>query len=352
MSKAHPGERDHDGYVVLDPKLMDKLRLEKGISRRGFAELADTSPTTAYRFFNGRRIQTRIARQLFSALDICDMTPYLIRTGDGQELDATVLAEWRIENALTQSVQLSNGLAFQLYQLSHKVLRQTFGRGKCYDLRELNTRDGERVREQLLRHPNVCRSVGPHPQIPSNERVLYSEDRLRFWVIDRWFDGITLEDKLRYGPLDGRALAKLMTQILSGLSALHSKQIIRRELSPKYVVLSEPNADVLLTELELCKMLEGAVSVSETWDADPFRAPEIENDQVSPSVDLYSWAQVLVFAATAKLPASPADPTQLDDLDLPKQVKQVARQCLSLSYKFRPHNVSDVQKKIAGWHHE
>ena len=113
LSKAHPGERDHDGYVVLDPKLMDKLRLKRGISRRGFAELADTSPTTAYRFFNGRRIQTRIARQLFSALDFCDMTPYLIRTGDGQELDATVLAEWQIENALTQSVQLSNGLAFQ-----------------------------------------------------------------------------------------------------------------------------------------------------------------------------------------------------------------------------------------------
>ena len=349
-------DQDHDGYVVLNPELMNQLRLDRGLSRRSFAELADTSPTTVYRFFNRQRVQTKTARKLFDGLDIWDMRPYLVSaSGDESEfrqLDTQVLAEWRIDNAMTLPVMLSNGLEFRVFQLSHSVLPATFGRGKCYDLRKLNTRDNDRIREQLLRHPTVCRLVGEHPQLPINERVLYSEDKSRFWVIDRWFDGITLEDKLRYGPLRGSQLATVMMQILAGLKALHDEEIIRRELCPKYIVLSEPHADVLLTELELSKMLEGAISVSDAWGEDPFRAPEIENDQISHSVDLYSWAQVLVYAATADLPSSPADPSQLDNVDVPEQVKNVARQCLSLSYKFRPHRVDEVQKKIAGWHHE
>ena len=141
-----------------------------------------------------------------------------------------------------------------------------------------------------------------------------------------------------------------MTQVLEGLSALHAQQIIRRELAPKYIALTEPNVDVLLTELELAKLLEGGISVSEAWDEDPYRAPEIENDEISNSVDLYSWAQVLVHAATGKLPASPADPKQLDEVEeLPAAVRTVAQRCLSLSYKFRPNSVQEVQKAVRGW---
>ncbi len=66
---------------------------------------------------------------------------------------------------------------------------------------------------------------GNHPQFPINERVLYSEDQSRFWVIDRWFDGITLEDKLTYGPLPTRLLPIVMAQILDGLAALHARDM-------------------------------------------------------------------------------------------------------------------------------
>ena len=347
---------DHEGYVVLNPLLMDKLRLEKGFSRRRLAEHAELSPTTVSRCFSRERVHTESARKLFDSLDIWDMRPYLLGAGgeetDLNQLDSQVLAEWRIDNAMTQPVTLSNGLEFRVFRLSHRVLPATLGRGKCYDLRRLNTRDNNRVQEQLLRHPTVCRTVGDHPQFPVNERVLYSEDQSRFWVIDRWFDGITLEDKLRYGPLQSPQLAKTMVQILSGLDVIHEKGIIRRELSPQYIVLSEPHDDVLLTELELSKLMEGAISVSEPWDKNPFLAPEIENDQISHSVDLYSWAQVLIFAATAALPASPADPSQLDSIDLPDRVRNIVRRCMSLSYKFRPRRVSEVQEQLAGWHHE
>ena len=99
---------DDGGYVVLDAELMESLRLEKGLSRRQFAELAEVSPTTAYRFFQGQRVQTRIARRLFDGLGIVDMKPYLLATDRAEselaELDKTVLAEWRIENIMSHPV--------------------------------------------------------------------------------------------------------------------------------------------------------------------------------------------------------------------------------------------------------
>jgi hypothetical protein len=143
LSNVTPNERDRDGYVVLNPELLEQLRLEQGVSRRAFADIAETSPTTAYRFFDRQRVQTRIAKRLFDGLGILDMTPYLMHADGEAELDAVdaqVLSEWQIENALTHPVRLSNGLEFRLFQLSHKVLPHTFGRGKCYDLRKLNTR--------------------------------------------------------------------------------------------------------------------------------------------------------------------------------------------------------------------
>ena len=347
------GIRGNDGYVVLDPKRMEQLRLNKGVSRRGFAELADASPTTAYRFFEGKRIQIQIARRLFDNLGIQDFRPYLVSNdrakGGALDSDGSALTEWRIENVMSKPVTLSNGLEFQVCKLTHEVLPNTHGRGKCYDLRQLNSRDDLRAKEQLLRHPSVCRMLEQHPRFPVNERVLYSEDKVRFWVIDRWFDGVTLEEKLRYGPLTGNLLAKVMWQLLDGISALHGHRIIRRELSPKYVVLTEPNADVLFTELELAKLLEGGISVSDTWDADPYRAPEIENAEISDSVDLYSWAQIFTCAATGVCPPSPADPRLLEGASLPKSVLTVTQRCLSLSYKFRP-TLHEVQKVIREWH--
>ncbi len=345
-----------DGYVVVNSKRMEQLRLQKGMSRRSLAQHCGLSPTTVSRFFTQEQIQTESARKLFESLEIWDMRPYLLdEPGDVSDvgrLDAHVLAEWRIENSLTQPVTLSNGLEFHVFKLAHTVLSGTYGRGKCYDLTRLNTRDTDRVREQLLRHPTVCRAVGPHPQLPTNERVLYSEDQLRFWVIDRWFDGITLEEKLGYGPLKGQSLAKLMLQILAGLKALHDQQIVRRELSPKYIVLSEPDGNVLLTELELAKLMQGVISVSEAWDANPFLAPEIEQFEIQPSADLYSWGQVLINAATGHLPASPANATLLEELELPDFVKNITRRCLSLTHKFRPRDVAEVQQELEGWYRD
>ena len=345
-----------DSYVVLKSDRMHELRMAQGMSIRQFADLTDVSPNTAARFFRDQRIQWRIARQLFDKLGIRDMRPY-IRSGESEhqagqgvfEQDAAVLLEWRLQSPLGQPLELSNGLVCQVCKLVHREMPDTYARGKCYDLAELRTRDQQRVQEQLLRHPQICRKLLGCPRIPVNERVVYSQDRSRFWVIDAWFDGITLEDKLRYGPLSRSLLPRVMKQVLQGVEAMHANDIIRRELSPRYVALTEPAADVLLTELELAKLLEGTISVSESWDEDPYRAPEVEASEVDVSVDFYSWAQILLHAATGRRPPSPANSDLLEATKLPPKVRAVAQRCLSLSHRWRPHSVGEILRQLEGW---
>ena len=345
---------DDDGYVILNARLIEELRRQQELSRKELAVRTDISPHTMYRMLGGKRIQMKTARKFFRALHIDHFHDYLISGEPGEDLHADlaedgVLAEWRVQHVLSPSVRLSNDLQFRICKLVHRVLPNTFGRGKCYDLEHLRTRDATRVAEQLARHPSVCRTVGPHPQIPVNERVMYNADKTRFWVVDRWFDGITLQDKLQCGPLQPSELARVMSQLLAGLAALHNHGIIRRELSPRYIMLTEPDGRAILTELELAKILEGAYTVSETWQEDPYRAPEIEADEIDATVDLYSWAQILLHAATGQVPPSPADPQLLETTALPQKVKRIAARCLSVSHKWRPHSVEKVRATVRNW---
>lgn len=345
---------DEDGYVILNAQRIEELRRHRALSRKELAVRTDISPHTMYRMLGGKRVQMKTVRKFFQALHIDEFHDYLM-SGEASEMPPAdfaedgVLAEWNVQHVLSPSIRLSNDLQFRVCKLTHRVLPNTFGRGKCYDLEHLRTRDAMRVAEQLTRHPSVCRAVGPHPQIPVNERVMYNDQKTRFWVIDRWFDGVTLQDRLQFGPLPPSELARLMTQLLDGLAVLHNHAIIRRELSPRYIVLAEPDGHALFTELELAKLLDGAYTVSETWDEDPYRAPEIEADEIDATVDLYSWAQILIHAATGRMPPSPADSQLLESTALPEYVKRVAVRCLSISHKWRPPTAEKVRETIRNW---
>lgn len=341
-----------NGYVVLDARKMEEIRMQKGMSVRQFAMLAEVSGNTAARFFREEQIQWQVARRLFNSLGIEDFRPFLRSEGTNNTAsdvtaDRHLLGEWQISTPISAEQKLSNGLKFQLFKLEHTLLPNTFGRGKCFNLDELRTRDSNRVQEQLLRHPTVCRSVAPHLRFPVNERVLYNDSRDRFWVIDRWFDGITLIDKLRYGPIGMAKLLIIMTQILEGLDALHAKGIIRRELSPAYITLAEPDGHVLLTELELAKLLDGAISVSESWPEDPYRAPEIESAEIDATVDFFSWAQIFLHGLTGSTPAYPADPKSFRGTNLPAAVQAVGERCLSPSHRWRPKSAKEILKVLA-----
>jgi serine/threonine protein kinase len=144
-------------------------------------------------------------------------------------------------------------------------------------------------------------------------------------------------------------LQKVVRQIAEALQALHEHGIVRRELTPEFITLRDADLSVLLTDLELAKILEGGRTVSTDWKENPFVAPEVFRGECDVRTDLFSWGQILYYAATGKKPDKPPNPAAFLGVELPRAVKQVATKCVATMPKDRPGSMEDVLKAIRNW---
>jgi len=187
-------------------------------------------------------------------------------------------------------------------------------------------------------------------------------DKEGWWVVDRWIGSSSLADYLgsatsnearKITPWASAELPRLMKEIAAGLSVLHGAGVIMRELAPSRVLIADADAQPVLTDFELAKMLTGVptVSPSEPWPDDPYRAPEIERGEVSFASDLYSWGRILVHVACGHLPPADGgkDVDALTRVGLPKAVWSMARHCLAERPQDRPQSAAVVQQAIRRW---
>ncbi len=143
-----------------------------------------------------------------------------------------------------------------------------------------------------------------------------------------------------------------MREIADGLKALHDAEIIRRELSPRFIILREPNDAVVFTDFELGKLLDGSPTVKTKFPYDPYRAPEGggELTLADRNVDLYSWGRICVHAVTGREPPKPGkEEPELKQAKLPSKVLKIILRCVSLDAAKRPQSVKEVQKAISDW---
>jgi serine/threonine protein kinase len=141
-----------------------------------------------------------------------------------------------------------------------------------------------------------------------------------------------------------------MLQIAEGLQALHKQEFVRRELSPDFITLRADNQSVLLTDLELAKLLDGTPPTPVDWRKNPYVAPEMSgNDAIDARSDLFSWGQILYHAATGNEPPGEPKPGQFDGVDLPDFVKKTAAKCISTGRSNRPRDVRAILKTARSW---
>jgi serine/threonine protein kinase len=255
--------------------------------------------------------------------------------------------EWEIEEYVSGWQETSNGLQYQLVRLRHRYLDNRWARGKCYELRHLPAADRERLEHYLLRHVEVCERVSPHPHIVNNLTAAYVGDL--WWVLDAWEEGDTLARRLEEGPLTEYELRLVMTGIARGLQALHRAYIIRRELSPRFVLLRECDDRPILTDLELAKLCEGVPTVSpQKWPEDPYRALEVGGDApIDERADLYSWGRIFVHAAEGSLSARGTE--RLSDPRIPEPVRQAVLQAVATARSERPADIDAVLAVMKAW---
>ena len=342
-----------------DPLKLRRLRLQFGLNFYQFGAVSGLDKATVRKLSDGRPVllsTLTVAAKVFGITDHLELLhpDELVALGVDPAATAAgeTVQEWQVEAHLTAWEKTANGLQYHLARLRHRFLPSRLARGKCYELRHLPVAERRRLEEHLRRHPEVCDRIGDQPNVAKNFTATFTENGGLWWVLDQFEDGPTLTERLADGPLEGTSLKTVMTGIAAGLDALHRKQVIRRELSPRFVLLRKKDLTPVLTDFELAKLLDGVPTVSPVggWPDDPYLAEEVASrGTVDGRADLYSWGRVFVHCLTGRLPEPGADADAVRNSTLPPAVRAVLVSCLALPKSDRPAAVADVLKALRKW---
>ena len=346
----------NDGLVKLDRYQMMRLRLAAELTAGDFIAKTRLNKRTVAKIFDGTPVQMGVAKKakdffgVPNLLDILDPEQYQRpRTSREETGGNSGLTEW-IESGRPGRVETaSNGLQYRVYQLRHRYEPDRIGRGKRYELFHLPDDEQERLREQLLRHFQVCNRVCGSPYFPACYATFPERDGNVWWVVERWVEGVTLQEVLANGAIDADRLPAVMTGLADALAVLHTADVVRRELSPASILLPDAGPAVLLTDFELAKLTDRGPTVSTKWPIDDYRAPEVVSGDIDVRADLYSWARILVHAVSGQLPPARADKQLLAKFQLPKPVAAIANKCLAPARSGRPASIAAVQKALRNW---
>ena len=340
---------------LSDSRLKDLLNGDEAANQRSPNDRVTVARNTIDKALRGDGVRRDVAKFIAdyfecNVLDLLDpRDPYYVpptTTTTGMEW------EWTIDEALQRGGRMAaNGLHFVLFRMKHRHTRGQLGRGKFYLLSGLAASDRDRKREQLQRHPQVCQQIGLHPQLAEVISSTPTAGEDGWWVVERWLDGTPLSEMLSAGRFPPADLPRLMREIAGGLIALHRAKIVMRELAPSRVLLAKSDGRAVLTDFELAKLLAGGPTVSpgDEWPEDPYRAEEVGPGEVTVQADLYSWARILVHAATGRLPGRGEDINVVAKCGLPKRVWVTAQRCLEPAHSLRPASMGEVEEVIRDW---
>jgi alpha-tubulin suppressor-like RCC1 family protein/tRNA A-37 threonylcarbamoyl transferase component Bud32 len=162
-------------------------------------------------------------------------------------------------------------------------------------------------------HPNVCRILEYGVHRPKKSVNL--GDATPFLTME-FLRGETLDQRIaQQGKLEPAYVAKLLPQIVAGLSAIHAAGIVHRDIKPQNIfLLPGPPERLVLTDFGLARGAETTASgqsmtgplVVGTVD---YMAPEqIEGKPPTPSFDLYALGVVIFEMLTGRKPFSGPTP--------------------------------------------
>ena len=149
-----------------------------------------------------------------------------------------------------------------------------------------------------------------------------------FLVMD-YLQGVSLKDELKNnGPLSFERADRIFSQIVDGLAAAHSLDVVHRDLKPENIVLSSnaPTGDwVTLVDFGLSKLKEpktqDAYTITKTGDvcgSPPYMSPEqcLAASAVDPRSDIYSLAIVAYESLSGFLPYKAKSAIEMMDCHL------------------------------------
>lgn len=354
-------------YIQLDPKKLDFLRLKRGWNVETLFEQADAAPTpvdkrTVKNIIDGKPAFVNNAKAVADLLGAEDLVSVLhpellAEIGPPSGWDTpleffSAVGEWEARESLGTIQQTANGLRYDIWKMRHRYVEGRFGRGKCYDLNKLSTRERTQLKEHLTRHGEVCDRIGQHPNIAVNRTVAPWDHGAMWWIIDDWVDGQSLDTLIASESIAEEVIPTILRGVAAGLQAMHEEGIVRRELAPRHVLIRESDSAAILTDFELAKLTDGAPTVapSDRWPDDDYRAVEVDSrTELDARADVYSWGRIAVHAICGNLPRQGADSEALAAAKLPASVRKIILSSVALPRSDRPASMSEVVAAIRKW---
>ncbi|MGN9779788.1 serine/threonine protein kinase [Nonomuraea sp. ZG12] len=169
----------------------------------------------------------------------------------------------------------------------------------------------------------------------------------RPWLASEYIAGPTLEQHAQAeGPLSESALYGLAAGLAEALVAMHAAQVVHRDLKPSNVILSLDGPRLI--DFGIAKVLDGT-SMTRTGQlvgSPGWISPEEYGDGPSDTpADVYGWAMLVLFAATAEHPYGTGRPEVLayrvraempETGAVPEGLRELVRRALSKDPADRP----------------
>ena len=170
-------------------------------------------------------------------------------------------------------------------------------------------------------------------------RELVTDENGDIYAVTEYIQGSTLADLLESGTIFTEEDAvKICMGICEGLSELHRKEIIHRDINPNNIIIDRMGNSVII-DYGISRMEKvGAVSDTEILGTRGYTAPEqFGFMQTTPASDVYSVGVLLKLLLSA-------DKTHT----ISEKYKSVIEKCLSFSPEKRYKNASELLDALNG----
>ncbi|HUQ46917.1 MAG TPA: protein kinase [Gemmatimonadaceae bacterium] len=112
--------------------------------------------------------------------------------------------------------------------------------------------DNPSARARLLAEAKAASALD-HPNIGVVYEIAEADDGRPF-IAMAWYDGETLKDKIRGGPLSVSDVVTIVSQLASALAAAHKAGIIHRDIKPANVIVTQ-SGSVKLLDFGIAKLM-------------------------------------------------------------------------------------------------
>lgn len=223
------------------------------------------------------------------------------------------------------------------------------------------TRDAE-ARERCVHDVRSAAELG-HPNICAVAETGETGDRRMFMVLI-CYDGETIRERMRRGPLPVEVCIAIARQMAEGLAMAHEHGIVHGHLSPSAIMMT---GDGVVKMMDFGLPQEGGMweRAREAGAATPeYRAPEqLRGDIPDERSDIWTFGLILYEMLTGIMPfrgerlAGRMSAIVAGDLpetgevrsDVPGSLAHLCKRCLSIDPGLRPQSMNEVQSLLGHW---